>query len=185
MLAASATASGIRVQPYGVTSKGAPVEKVVLENDNGMRLAYIDYGATLVAAEVADRRGKRRNVMLSLPDLAAFEKYQRALWRHHRPLRRPHRRRALHAGRQDGAAERPTPRGVAIHGDPDPYDKRVWRRQDFADRVVDRLDLPPAQSRRRPELPRRDGHRRHLPPAAQARRVPPSSIAPPPARRRC
>jgi aldose 1-epimerase len=133
LLCGAAAATGITVQPYGVTSKGAPVEKVVLENDNGMRLAYIDYGATLVAADVADRRGKRRNVILSLPDLPAFEKTQ---GRYGAIIGR-------YAGRIGGArytldgktvqltANR---RGVAIHGDPDPYDKRVWRRQDFADR---------------------------------------------------
>jgi aldose 1-epimerase len=130
---AAAAATGIRVQPYGVTSKGAPVEKVVLENERGMRLAYIDYGATLVAAEVADRHGKRSNVILSLPDLASFEstkgRYGAIIGRY--------------AGRIGGARYTldgktvqlsANPRGVAIHGDPDPYDKRVWRRQDFADR---------------------------------------------------
>jgi aldose 1-epimerase len=130
---AAAAATGIRVQPYGVTSKGAPVDKVVLENDNGMRLAYIDYGATLVAAEVADRRGKRGNVILSLPDLPAFERTQ---GRYGAIIGR-------YAGRIGGARYTldgktvqlsANARGVAIHGDPDPYDKRVWRRQDFADR---------------------------------------------------
>ena len=133
LAASAAAATGIRVQPYGVTSKGAPVEQVVLENDNGMRLAYIDYGATLVAAEVADRHGKRRNVILSRPDLAAFEKTQ---GRYGAIIGR-------YAGRIGGARYTldgktveltSNGRGVAIHGDPDPYDKRVWRRQDYADR---------------------------------------------------
>jgi aldose 1-epimerase len=130
---AAAAATGIRVQPYGVTAKGEPVERVVLENARGMRLAYIDYGATLVAADVADRHGKRRNVVLSLPDLAGFEKtrgrYGAIIGRY--------------AGRIGGAGYTldgkrvglsANSRGVFIHGDPDPYDKRVWKRQDFADR---------------------------------------------------
>jgi aldose 1-epimerase len=134
LAAGAAAATGIRVQAYGVTAKGEPVERVVLENERGMRLAYIDYGATLVAADVADRRGKRRNVVLSLPDLAAFEKtrgrYGAIIGRY--------------AGRIGGASYTldgktvqlsANARGVAIHGDPDPYDKRVWRRQDFADSV--------------------------------------------------
>lgn len=134
LAAGAAAATGIRVQAYGVTAKGEPVERVVLENERGMRLAYIDYGATLVAADVADRRGKRRNVVLNLPDLAAFEKtrgrYGAIIGRY--------------AGRIGGASYTldgktvqlsANARGVAIHGDPDPYDKRVWRRQDFADSV--------------------------------------------------
>jgi aldose 1-epimerase len=134
LAAGSAAATGIRVQAYGVTANGEPVERVVLENERGMRLSYIDYGATLIAAEVADRRGKRRNVVLSPPDLAAFEKtrgrYGAIIGRY--------------AGRIGGASYTldgkkvqlsANARGVAIHGDPDPYDKRVWRRQDFADSV--------------------------------------------------
>src|SRR5471030_1110750 len=66
-LASQGSCTGIRVQPWG-QHQGQPVERVTLENERGMRLAYIDYGATLVAADVADRRGRRRNVILGLPD---------------------------------------------------------------------------------------------------------------------
>ena len=120
--------AGIRVEAYGVTQAGQPVEKVTLENAHGMKLAYIDYGATLVQAQVAGR-----NVILSLPDLAAFEKtrgrYGAIIGRY--------------AGRIGGARYTldgkavqlvPSLRGVALHGDPAPYDKRVWKRQDFADK---------------------------------------------------
>jgi aldose 1-epimerase len=128
----AAGATGIRVEPFGVTASGKAVEKVVLENDRGMRLAYIDYGATLVAADVADRHGKRANVLLSLPDLAAYERTQ---GRYAAIVGR-------YAGRIGGArytlegktVKLPAnSRGTAIHGDPDPYDKRVWNRQDFVD----------------------------------------------------
>jgi aldose 1-epimerase len=130
---AAAAATGIRVQPYGVTAKGEPVERVVLENERGMRLAYIDYGATLIAAEVADRHGKRHNVVLSLPDLAAFEKTR---GRYGAIIGRYAGRIGNAGYTLDGNAVHlnANSKGVFIHGDPDPYDKRVWRRQDFADR---------------------------------------------------
>ena len=129
---AATAATGIRVEAYGVTAKGEPVEKVVLENERGMRLAYIDYGATLVAADVADRKGKRRNVVLSPPDLAGFEKTR---GRYGAIIGRYAGRIGGAGYTLDGKAVKlsANARGVAIHGDPDPYDKRVWRRQDFAD----------------------------------------------------
>jgi aldose 1-epimerase len=129
----AAAASGIRATPYGVTPSGQAVEQVVLENERGMRLAYIDYGATLVRADIADRHGQRRNIILSLPDLAAFE---RTRGRYGAIIGRYAGRIANARYTLDGQSVQlvPNNRGMAIHGDPDPYDKRVWRRQDFADK---------------------------------------------------
>ncbi|MRX09986.1 galactose-1-epimerase [Pseudoduganella sp. FT25W] len=129
----ASAAGGIRTEAYGVTQAGQPVEKVVLENARGMRLAYIDYGATLVAADVADKQGKRTNVILSLPDLAAFE---RTRGRYGAVIGRYAGRIANARYTLDGKTVQlpANSKGMAIHGDPDPYDKRVWQRQDFADR---------------------------------------------------
>ncbi|WP_343728718.1 aldose epimerase family protein [Duganella sp.] len=122
--------AGIRVEAYGVTQGGQPVQKVTLENARGMRLAYIDYGATLIQAEVADRQGKRRNVILSLPDLAAFE---RTRGRYGAIIGRYAGRIANARYTLEGKTVQlvPNNRGMAIHGDPAPYDKRVWLREDF------------------------------------------------------
>lgn len=124
--------TGIAAQPFGVTPAGQAVQRVTLENDRGMRLSYIDYGATLLSAEVADRSGRRRNVILSLPDLDSY-------------LRTNRRFAAVigrYAGRIGGArytldgrtVQLPAnAKGVAVHGGPHGFDKRLWRRQDFAD----------------------------------------------------
>lgn len=125
-------AGTIAAQPFGVTPAGAAVERVTLRNERGMRLSYIDYGATLVEATVADRHGKRSNVLLGLPDLPAFLATQR---RHGAVIGR-------YAGRIGGArfvldgrtfALPANRNGLAVHGDPNGFDKRVWARQDFAD----------------------------------------------------
>lgn len=128
LLAAASAHAGIRVEAYGVTQAGQPVEKVTLENARGMKLAYIDYGATLVQAQVAGR-----NVILSLPDLAAFEKTR---GRYGAIIGRYAGRIAGGRYTLDGKTVQlaTNARGTALHGDPDPYDKRVWKRQDFADR---------------------------------------------------
>jgi aldose 1-epimerase len=139
LLAASVLASGaavagagLRTEAYGVTAAGQPVQKVVLENARGMRLAYIDYGATLIQADVADRDGQRANVILSLPDLAAFE---RTRGRYGAIIGRYAGRIANARYTLDGKTVQlvPNNKGMALHGDPQPYDKRVWQRQDFSD----------------------------------------------------
>jgi aldose 1-epimerase len=124
--------TGISVQPFGILAGGQAVQRVTLENDRGMRLSYIDYGATLVSAEVAGRRGERRNVILSLPDLDSYVRTKR---RFASVIGR-------YAGRIGGArytldgrtVQLPAnARGIAIHGEPHGYEKRLWQRQDFAD----------------------------------------------------
>jgi aldose 1-epimerase len=127
----AAHSAALQVEPWGNSSNGKPVERVTLTNDRGMQLSYIDYGATLVAVEVPDRKGKLQNIVLSLPDMAAYE--------HTR-----HRYGAImgrYAGRIANARFTlngrsielvPALKGNAIHGDPDGFDKRVWNRQDFS-----------------------------------------------------
>ncbi len=120
------------VQPWGTTQDGIKVERVNLENDLGMKVSYIDYGATLTSMEVPDRQGKMQNIVLSLPDLAAYEKTKRKF--------------ASIIGRYAGRIGNarfeldgrtveliPGGNGVTIHGGPPGYERRVWQRQDFSD----------------------------------------------------
>ncbi len=122
----------ISVKEFGVTRGGQPVQEVTLSNQRGMRLTLIDYGATMTGIVVPDRRGRLANVMLSLPTLAAYEATKR---RHGAVIGR-------YAGRIGGASYRldgrivqlpANAKGLAVHGDPDGYDKRIWRRRDVAD----------------------------------------------------
>jgi aldose 1-epimerase len=131
-LAALPSFAAITAVPFGVTRNGQPVEQVTLDNERGMRLTYIDYGATITAVRVPDRDGASANVMLGLPSLAAYESTKR---RHGAVIGR-------YAGRIGNArftldgrtiALPANAKGVAIHGEPDGYDRRVWRRHDFAD----------------------------------------------------
>ncbi|WP_395408692.1 aldose epimerase family protein [Pseudoduganella sp. UC29_106] len=104
-----------------------------MSNDRGMQLSYIDYGAILVAATVADRHGKRANIVLGAPDLAA---YMRSNRRYGAVMGRYAGRIGNARFTLDGKEYTLTPNrnGLAIHGDPDGFDRRVWARTDFADR---------------------------------------------------
>lgn len=99
-----------------------------------MRVAFIDYGATITAIEVRDRAGKLRNVALSLPTLAAYEatrrKYGAVIGRY--AGRIGHARFDLDGRTVTLPANA---RGLAVHGEPNGFEKRVWRRRDFADRA--------------------------------------------------
>jgi len=142
---AAAAAAGIKAEPYGTTSDGHKVDKVVLENSRGMRLALIDYGATIVSLDVADRQGKRANIALSLPNLKAYEQTKR---QYGSIVGR-------FAGRIGGATYmldgktvklQANPLGATLHGGPPGYEHRVWQRQDFTDAksvgVIYRLRSP-------------------------------------------
>jgi aldose 1-epimerase len=133
LLAGAAPAvAGIQAVDWGVTRAGQPVGRVTLENQRGMRVSYIDYGATLTAIEVPDRTGKRGNVVLSLPSLASYEATQRRFGAvMGRYAGRIGNARFALDGREIALV--PNAKGTALHGDPDGYDKRVWQRRDFAD----------------------------------------------------
>jgi len=96
----ASAASSIRAEPYGVTSADVAVERVTLTNDCGMQLSYIDYGATLVAATVADRYGRRANIVLGVTDL---EHYMRS-----------NRRYGAVMGRYAGRIGRTSVHGIAL-----------------------------------------------------------------------
>ncbi|TWI66168.1 aldose 1-epimerase [Pseudoduganella lurida] len=137
VLAGAATeggCTGIAVRPLGTLASGQAVEGVTLTNDRGMTLSYMDYGATITGATVADRNGRRDNVMLHLPDLAAYErsktKYAAVIGRY--AGRIGNARYTL-----DGKTVEliPNAKGLTIHGGPDGYEKRVWQRRDFTDKA--------------------------------------------------
>ncbi|MBV8667114.1 MAG: galactose mutarotase [Burkholderiaceae bacterium] len=133
MCGAAASPAAPKVEPWGTLHDGTRVERVSLQNERGMKLSYIDYGATIVAVEVPDRQGKVQNVALSLPELASYE----------RSTRRFGAIIGRYAGRianahftLDGRSYELVPalKGNAIHGDPDGFDRRVWQRRDFSAR---------------------------------------------------
>ena len=116
--------------PFGETPKNELVEKVCLINALGMRVQYIDYACTILGIEVKDKKGNFKNIVLNLPDLKS----------HLRTQRRFAAIMGRYAGRinngqynlNDVSYQLPTnPSGVALHSDPEGFDRRVWTRKDF------------------------------------------------------
>jgi aldose 1-epimerase len=118
--AADGGCTGIAVRPFGVLTTGQAIEAVTLTNDRGMTLAYIDYGATIIGATVADRAGRRANVILDQPDLATYE---RSKTKHAAVIGRYAGRIGNARYTLDGKSVElvANARGLTIHGGPDGY----------------------------------------------------------------
>ncbi len=132
VLAAGQVHAGIVVSPFGHTKSGQAVEQVTVDNGRGMSFSSIDYGGIITAITLPDRHGRRSNIVLSLPDVAAYEV----------STRRFGGIMGRYAGRIGNARFTlggktielvPNSKGTALHGDPDGYDKRLWQRREFAD----------------------------------------------------
>jgi aldose 1-epimerase len=142
---APAVAASVHVEPFGRTARGAAVSRIVMTNDRAMRVAIIDRGATLTMMEVPDRQGRARNVVLALPDVAAFERTQR---RWGGIIGRYAGRIADARFTLDGRKHSLTPgrNGVTLHGGPDGFDSRMWhaetRRDAMSSSAIFRLTSP-------------------------------------------
>jgi len=72
--AAAAQPTGVEMRDYGTTSDGRQVGEYVLRNQHGMTVRFIALGGIITAIEVPNRAGHAENVVLGLPDLAAYER---------------------------------------------------------------------------------------------------------------
>ena len=70
---AAAEAAKVSTARYGTTRGGQPVDQVTLENDRGMSVKIIGYGAIITDVVVPDRRGRRANVALGFASLRDYE----------------------------------------------------------------------------------------------------------------
>lgn len=123
---APAAAAALRIDDFGSDAGGRAVSRITMTNDRGMTVAAISYGATLTTIAVPDRDGHHRNVVLSLPDMASYERTERR-WG---GVIGRYAGRIDHASfRIDGKTHRLEPgrNGVTLHGGTKGWDKRLWR----------------------------------------------------------
>lgn len=63
----------VRTEKFGVTKEGKEVTLFTLENKNGMRADFIDFGANIVRLFVPDQNGKLDDIVLGFDDVAGYE----------------------------------------------------------------------------------------------------------------
>lgn len=65
---------GMNKEVFGKTSKGETVYVVTVENGNGVTMKLLNYGATLAALSVPDKKGAMADVVLGFDDMEGYEK---------------------------------------------------------------------------------------------------------------
>lgn len=70
---AAAPAAGVSRAPYGTSKGGEAIERFTLRNARGMSVGILTLGGIVDEIRASDRAGRSTNVVLALPDLAAYE----------------------------------------------------------------------------------------------------------------
>ena len=124
--ASAATGAVPRVSsvPYGTTAGGQPVRAFTLTNAAGMSVTLLDYGGAIVSVMAADWRGRRTNVVLSLPDLQTLESNGSV-----NTLIGRFANRIKGGFSLDGRhyALPANPKGITLHGGRPGYNSRIWQ----------------------------------------------------------
>ncbi|MEC4594419.1 aldose epimerase family protein [Nitrospirillum amazonense] len=127
------------IRSFGTTRDGAPVRAVTLGPADGLQAEVLTYGGILRHLSVPGPKG-RRNLVLGLPDVAAYENdpaYLGCLVG--RYGNRIANARYTYQGR---TVELVPNEGVnQLHGGPGAYGRKVWRLQDFQGGADSRLVL--------------------------------------------
>ncbi len=112
------------VESFGATAAGEAVARPQLDGE-ALRVVVSTLGATLVAIEAPDRAGVRANVLLGLPDVAAYAATDAHFGA---TVGRYANRIGGGRFRLDGTTYA-LPRNAGdntLHGGPDGFDKKVW-----------------------------------------------------------
>lgn len=61
--------------PWGITTEGIPIELFTLTNNNGLIAKITNYGATIVALYVPDKKGCLEDIVLGFDSVSDYEKF--------------------------------------------------------------------------------------------------------------
>jgi len=67
---------GVEVHAYGTTRDGERIRQFTITNRNRLSMQLINYGAIMTSLNLPDNNGQFENVLLTCPDLAAWETCQ-------------------------------------------------------------------------------------------------------------
>ena len=65
--------AAVKMTAFGTTSDGKPVDLYTLSNANGMSVAIMTYGGTVVSLTAPDRAGKFADVVLGMDNVAGYQ----------------------------------------------------------------------------------------------------------------
>lgn len=64
----------VQSEPYGETEDGKPITQFTLQNEAGLQVRLINFGATVTAVLTPDRDGKLANINVGYNELASYER---------------------------------------------------------------------------------------------------------------
>ncbi|MET0535398.1 MAG: aldose epimerase family protein [Steroidobacter sp.] len=128
-VAGTAQAAQVSRAEYGVTAKGESIEAFTLENARGVSVRILTYGGVISELRAPDRDGRCENVVLSFPNLGAYENranFSSLLGRYANRIsgggfELDGRRYELKSGAN----------GISSHGGPGGYGARRWSAAEF------------------------------------------------------
>ena len=129
-VATPSMASEVSSVPFGTTANGAAVDVYTMRNRSGMNVSVLSYGGALHEITAPDRKGKINNVIVSLPDLKAYE--HRANFS---TLLGRYANRISNGGFTIDGVHYPLPsnsHGITSHGGPKGFGSRVWTGKTFS-----------------------------------------------------
>jgi aldose 1-epimerase len=120
--------------PYGVTANGEPVEVLTLRNQHGITVRVLTYGGVITEISVPDRKGSFANVVVTLPDLKAYEAHP-----NFSSLLGRYANRIADGGFTLDGVRYDLPsnaQGISSHGGPGGFSTKVWHAEAVKDGVV-------------------------------------------------
>ncbi len=60
---------------FGTTKSGEDIKGITVDNENGIAISVINYGATLISCKIADRKGKSEECVLGFDNISDYENH--------------------------------------------------------------------------------------------------------------
>jgi aldose 1-epimerase len=120
--------------PYGVTARGEPVDAFTLTNGRGIVVRVLTYGGVINEISVPDRKGSFGNIVVSLPDLKAYEGHA-----NFSSLLGRYANRIADGGFTLNGVRYNLPsnaQGISSHGGPGGFSTKVWHAAPIPNGVV-------------------------------------------------
>lgn len=133
MIWSSAVSMSVDISEYGSTHDGKVVHQYTLINDNRMSVKLLDFGGTITQINLPDKHGEITNVLLELPNVAAYEErpnFSTLVGRFANRIGGGFELNGVHYELQGNPET-----GITLHGGPNGFFSKMWSATTFKRRA--------------------------------------------------